>query len=156
MSINGKIVLAHKGFFNKECQKIYRENSREVCKISGSMDYVDIIELDIRKSKDGILYCYHGDFFQYYISLKIPRIFSYLQKKYHVDSLADILEVIPETKIICFDLKDKGITKLDILHSLNGKKFKDLVFGSSSISFLDQFDGMSKFFWGNIFVNFII
>lgn len=51
MNLQTKIVLPHKGFFNKESEKQYKENSVEVCKISATKDYISIIELDVRKSK---------------------------------------------------------------------------------------------------------
>jgi len=55
MNLEDKIVLTHKGCFNKECEKMYRENSKEVCALSVRKDYIHIIEIDVRKSKDGIL-----------------------------------------------------------------------------------------------------
>lgn len=160
MDLKDKIVLAHKGFYNKESTHLYRENSKEVCSISTTKDYIKIIELDVRKSKDGILYCYHGNFFQYYFSLKISRSFSDLQKKYGVDSLDEILKVISEDKIILLDIKDKSITQADIINALAGKKFKEVILGNTSFStsFLDRFNnlptGFVKIMNGNIFCNF--
>lgn len=160
MDLKDKIVLAHKGFYNKESTRLYRENSKEVCAISTSKDYIKIIELDVRKSKDGTLYCYHGNFFQYYFSLKTPRNFSDLEKKYRVDSLNEILKVISEDKIILLDIKDKSITQSDIINALNGKKFKEVILGNTSFStsFLDRFNnlpsGFVKIMNGNIFCNF--
>ncbi|MSU44997.1 hypothetical protein EXS45_02345 [Candidatus Nomurabacteria bacterium] len=160
MDLKDKIVLAHKGFFNKEAEKIYRENSKEVCQISSKKDYISIIELDVRKSKDGILYCYHGSFFEYYFSLRTLRSFSDIEKKYGIDSLAEILKVITQDKILLLDIKDKSITKADILEVLEGKKFKEVVLGntSSSTSFLDHFndlpEGFVKIMNGNIFCKF--
>lgn len=154
MNPQNKIVLAHKGFFSKEAQKDYRENSKEVCAISGKKDYISHIELDVRKSKDGILYCYHGSLWEYYFSLRIDRNFSYLKSKYHVDALDEILDVIDKNKIIVFDIKSRSITKEELLEAIGGKKFKDIVIGSNSLSLLKRFTGMSKFFWGKIFCNF--
>ena len=160
MNLQDKIVLAHKGYFNKESTKMYRENSKEVCAISTTKDYIHVIELDVRKSKDGILYCYHGNFLQYYFFLKIPQNFSDIQKKYGVDSLEEILKVITEDKTIVLDLKSKSITKEDILNTLKGRKFKKIILGntSGSASFLDSFDNMPENFVkvmnGNIFCKF--
>lgn len=160
MNLKDKIVLAHKGFFNKGAEKTYRENSKEVCRISSGKDYVSIIELDVRKSRDEILYCYHGSFIEYYFSLRISRNFADIKKKYGVDSLAEILQVITEDKILLLDIKDKSITKADILGALEGKKFKEVVLGntSSSTSFLDRFsdlpEGFVKIMNGNIFCKF--
>lgn len=160
MDLKDKIVLAHKGFYNKESIHLYRENSKEVCAISTTKDYIKIIELDVRKSKDGILYCYHGNFFQYYFYLKIPRNFSELKKKYGVDSLEEILKVITEDKTLLLDIKDKSITKEDIIKDLSGKKFKEVILGNTSFStsflkdFKDMPDGFVKIMNGNIFCNF--
>jgi hypothetical protein len=160
MNLQDKIVLAHKGFFNKESEKTYRENSKDVCKVSTQKDYVAIIELDVRKSKDGILYCYHGGLIDYYFYLKIPRKFADIKKKYQVDTLEEVLKVITEDKIICLDLKNSSITKEDILNALKGKKFKEVVIGdtSASVSFMDRFSNMPQGFVkvmnGHIFCNF--
>lgn len=157
MDLTDKIVLAHKGFFNKESERLYRENSKEVCGISNTKKYVSIIELDVRKSKDGILYCYHGTFFEYYFGLGFTKYFSDIEKKYQVDSLEDILEVIGENKAIFLDIKDTNITKNDILEVFVGKKFKEIILANKSISFLDGFGDMPKefvkIFNGNIFCN---
>jgi len=158
MELTNKIVLAHKGFFNKESEELYRENSKEVCSISNTKDYISIIELDVRKSKDGILYCYHGTFFEYCFGLRFSRFFSDIEKKYHVDSLDDILGVIGESKTFFLDIKDTNITKEDILKSFDGKKFKKIILANKSVSFLDRFNNMPKefvkIFNGNIFCNF--
>ena len=149
------------GYFNKECRKTYRENSIDVCKIATIKDYIGIIELDVRKSKDGVLYCYHGTLLQYWFGFIFSQKFSDIKKKYGVDSLEEILEVITEDKTIFLDLKSKSITKEDILNALNGKKFKEIILantGLSSVSFLERFSNMPEKFVkamnGNIFCNF--
>jgi len=161
MDLQNKIVLAHMGYFNKECRKTYRENSIDVCKIATIKDYIGIIELDVRKSKDGVLYCYHGTLLQYWFGFIFSQKFSDIKKKYGVDSLEEILEVITEDKTIFLDLKSKSITKEDILNALNGKKFKEIILantGLSSVSFLERFSNMPEKFVkamnGNIFCNF--
>lgn len=161
MNLQDKIVLAHKGYYNRECEKIYRENSSDVCKISTNKSYIGIIELDVRKSKDGVLYCYHGTLPQYWLALRVPQKFSDLQKKYNVDSLEEILKVITENKTIFLDLKSKSITKEDIINALKGKNFKEIILGNtsiSSVSFMERFNNMPDQFVkamnGNIFCNF--
>lgn len=161
MNLNNKIVLAHKGYFNRECEKSYRENSRNVCKVSTTKDYIGIIELDVRKSKDGVLYCYHGTLMQYWFGLRNSAKFADTQKKYGVDSLKEVLEVITGDKTIFLDLKSKTITREDILSALKGKKFREIILGNtglSSVAFLDRFSNMPEQFVkamnGNIFCNF--
>ncbi|KKT53297.1 MAG: hypothetical protein UW46_C0004G0024 [Candidatus Yanofskybacteria bacterium GW2011_GWF1_44_227] len=93
--------------------------------------------------------------------LVIPRIFFDIKKRYHVDTLEEILGVIPEDKIIVLDLKSKSITKTDILDALRGKKYKKVILGNtslSSVSFLERFNDMPEEFVkvmnGNIFCKF--
>ncbi len=146
------------GFFNKASRKEYRENSKEVCAISSEKDYVDIIELDIRKSADGILYCYHGNLFEYHFILKLPLRFASLQKHYHVDTLKDVLSVIDEKKSIFLDIKDTKITRGDILDDFKDTNFKEIIIGNKSVLYLDRFIDMPnnfvKILNGNIFCNF--
>lgn len=71
---------------------------------------IDIIELDVRKSKDGILYCYHGGlsaFFLKYFS------FQFLENKLQVEKLEDVLIKIKMGKIIFLDIKGKNIGSKD-------------------------------------------
>ncbi len=161
MNLQNKIALAHMGYFNKECRETYKENSKDVCKISTTKDYIGIIELDVRKSNDGVLYCYHGTLLQYWFGLRDSTKFSDIKKKYGVDSLEEILQVITEDKTIFLDLKSKSITRDDILNALKGKKFKEIILGNTglfSVSFLERFDNMPSQFVkamnGNIFCNF--
>ena len=156
--LSDKIVLAHKGFFNKECKDFYKENSIEVCRIAGLTDYISIIELDLRKSKDGIVYCHHGSFFEYYFTLKFSKPFSFMRRKYGAASLQELLEVIPESKTVFLDIKDKSIQREDIETVFFGKRFKEVILGNKSASFLRRFDGLPEVFVkilnGNIFCNF--
>jgi glycerophosphoryl diester phosphodiesterase len=161
MDLKNKIVLAHMGYFNKECRKTYKENSKDVCKISTTKDYIGIIELDVRKSKDGVLYCYHGTLLQYWFGFIFSQKFSDIKKKYGADSLEEILQVITEDKTIFLDLKSKSIAREDILVALKGKKFKEIILGNTglaSVSFLQRFSDMPAQFVkamnGNIFCNF--
>ncbi len=158
MDLKNKVVLAHAGYFNKECQKDYKENSKEVCRVSNTKDYIDIIELDVRKSKDGILYCYHGTLIQYYTNLKISKDFSEIKKRYGADALGEILDVISEEKGIFLDIKDTSITRKDVLDVFLNKKFKEVILGNRSTAYINnQFYDMPKGFVkilnGNIFCN---
>ena len=161
MDLQNKIVLAHMGYFNKDSRKTYKENSKDVCKISTTKDYIGIIELDVRKSKDGVLYCYNGTLLQYWFGLRDSVKFSDIKKKYGIDSLEEILQVITEDKTVFLDLKSKSITREDILTALKGKKFKEIILGNTglaSVSFLQRFSDMPAQFVkainGNIFCNF--
>lgn len=155
MDLSDKIIYAHKGYFDRESTSRYKENSLEVCRIASGRDYIKVIELDVRKSKDGILYCYHGNIFEYFFLLKFRRQFSALQKKYHVSTLKDILEVISPDKVICLDVKDSAVSREDILGVFAGKKFREVIIGNKSVSYHRQLKDMPKEFVkmlnGNIF-----
>ncbi|MBI3032755.1 hypothetical protein HYY69_04730 [Candidatus Woesearchaeota archaeon] len=158
MKLQDKIVLGHRGFFNAHCRKMYRENSKEVCRISTTKKHIHIIELDLRKSKDGVLYCYHGGLFHYCFTSMFLKDFSYIKKSYNVDALKDILNVITSDKIIFLDIKDKNITRDDILNVFKGEKFREVILGNKSVLFLKKFNNMPKQFVkilnGNIFCKF--
>lgn len=146
MDLSDKIIYAHKGYFDKESTSKYKENSLEVCRIASSKDYIKVIELDVRKSKDRILYCYHGNIFEYFFLLKFRRQFSALQKKYHVSALKDILEAVSQDKVICLDIKDSATTREDILTAFTGKKFREVIIGNKSVAYLRRFHDMPKGF----------
>ncbi len=158
LDLKDKIILAHRGYFNSDSRKHYKESSKEVCQISSKKDYISIVELDIRKSKDGILWCYHGNVIEYCIGLKFSRNFNFIKEKYKVNTLLELLEVIDSNKIILLDLKNTSITKQDILNVFKNKKFKEVIFGNKSTSFLERFNEMPKEFVklmnGNIFSPF--
>lgn len=150
----GTIILAHKGYFNKASESFYKENSIDACRASGVKEYIDIIELDVRKSKDGVLYCYHGTLIEYHVVLKIPKPFSSIREAYKADSLADILDVIPENKSVFLDIKDTSITRDDLLVVFQGRNFKEVILGNKSPRFLSRFDPLplrfSKILNGNV------
>lgn len=139
-----KAVFAHRGYFNKASKRFYRENSKAICEAAAQKDYVKVIEIDVRKSSDGVLYCYHGKLLQYYFSLRIPRKFSNIRRRYHVDTLSDVLDVIPEDKVLFLDIKSRSITRSDVLGVLAGRTFKEVVLGHTSLTtaFLDRFYDM--------------
>ncbi len=100
------MVVAHRG------GKVHgRENDAET--IQRVLAYKpDIVEVDVRKSRDGILYCYHGSvpfgiiaasFFYHFSFRWIQRL---VGKR---DTLQKILSVIPEETIVLLDLQDKHI-----------------------------------------------
>ncbi len=157
-NLEDKIVLAHSGWFDSASKKLYKGNSKEVCAISTTKDYITIIELDLRKSKDGILYCYHGTPVQYFFTLKFSWTFQKVQKKYRVNSLEEILDIVTEDKIIFLDIKDATITKEDLQSVFGNKNFKEVILGNKSVAFLDEFKDMppcfTKILNGNIFCNF--
>jgi len=87
-----------------------RPNSVE--SITGALKHsVDIIELDVRKSSDGVLYCYHGSWFA-----RLLKYFSFgfIKNNLKIDTLEEVLKIITTKKIIFLDIKDKRITAADL------------------------------------------
>lgn len=85
----------------------------------------DIIEVDIRKSRDGILYCHHGSepwgiiaatFFHHLTFTQIKRLVG------DRDTLEQTLMAIPETILVYLDLKDPSIAARDLSPILKGRK----------------------------------
>jgi len=158
MDLENKIVLAHKGFASSKSKDTYKENSIGACKESSDTDYISIIELDVRKSKDNILYCYHGTLLQYCTTLKLSKNLAAIQNQYAVSTLSDILEIISSNKILLLDIKDTSITKEDIAKVFKDKTFKEVILGNKSVRYLNRFtdmpDSFVKILNGNLFSNF--
>ncbi len=156
--LKNRVVLAHRGFSDRTAHTKYRENSKEACSESSRKKYIDIIELDVRKSSDGILYCYHGDLFAYHIILKLPLPFSLIKKIYNVNTLKEVLGVINPKKRIFLDIKDVSITRDDILKHFRGISFKEVILGNKSVRYLNRFvdmpTGFVKVLNGNVLCNF--
>lgn len=130
------LIMAHAGGMDHG-----KENSPEAVK--KSLEYhPDIIELDIRKSADNILFCYHGfGIFVYFLAYFL-RYFKHsnIKKIFGIKSeLKEILDLIKEPLIVYLNLKDGRITpqEIDALHDKyphiefwigmsNGKKIAEL------------------------------
>ncbi|MEK7192200.1 MAG: glycerophosphodiester phosphodiesterase family protein [Patescibacteria group bacterium] len=119
----------------------------------------DIIELDIRKSKDGFLFCYHGSapfglLLGYFLRfLK----FSTILKLLNVTTLADVLEVTKNCPIIFCDLWQSNISSEDILEV--SAKFRHLRIWvgsrlSRQIRGLKRLRGIDKIVYNRSFWNF--
>ncbi|MBI5621824.1 glycerophosphodiester phosphodiesterase [Candidatus Falkowbacteria bacterium] len=146
MDFNNIIVMAHRGFFDAASRRRYRENSREVCELANAQDYITMIELDIRKSADGVLYCYHGKPFFYHILSKFRRPLSHIQQRYGVNTLEEILAVISADKIVFLDFKHMDITRDDVLKVFNGRTFREVILANKSVKFLRRFHSMPQGF----------
>lgn len=112
-------VIAHRGGKGHG-----RENDAET--IQKTLIYKpDIIEIDVRKSKDGVLYCYHGSI---PLGVTAAQFFYHLNFKWiqHLagkrDTLGTVLRVIPEDTIALLDLKDKHITAQDLMPFIDNRE----------------------------------
>ena len=94
------LLMAHRGGLGPE-------NSLQAIK---SSTHCDIVELDIRKSQEGILYCYHGNL----VEFLFPRLFFYqpfskLKQKYPtLITLQEAAKAIND-RILFLDIKDTTI-----------------------------------------------
>lgn len=149
-------ILAHRGHYNAASRFLHPENSCAVCRISTMK--ADIIELDLRKSCDGVLYCYHGGLLFYHLLSRFSWSFAFLQRRYHVDSLAAILNIISPEKTLFLDIKDNSITPDDLLRAFSRKSFPEVILGNRSVRYLSAFNDLPASFVkvlnGNIFCNF--
>jgi hypothetical protein len=158
-NLDDKIILAHACLFDSNDDGEYQKNSQRTCKIASDKGRVDILEIDIRKSLDGVLYCYHGNLFEYYVLLHFfKKPLSYLRKHYRVNTLEAILDVVSEDKVLVLDIKDTSITRADILEAFKERHFKEVLLANKSPHFLKRFHNMpsyfAKMFNGNILCNF--
>lgn len=113
--INGRtlpLIMAHKGG-----TAYGRENSLETIRKALEIMPDVIIEVDVRKSRDGVLYCHHGSvpfgvaaaaFFGYLSFAQIQKLIG------QRDMLSAIFKAIPETAIIYLDIKDRSVTAEDL------------------------------------------
>ncbi|MES2225828.1 MAG: hypothetical protein V4480_03395 [Patescibacteria group bacterium] len=157
--LSNKTILAHACLFDANDDGEYRKNAERTCKVAGNKSRVDIIEIDIRKSKDGVLYCYHGSLIEYYLFFHFfKKPLAYLRKRYRVNTLAAILDVIAEEKTVFLDIKDTDITREDICMDFENRRFKEVILANKSPRFLKRFHDMPQYFVkilnGNIFCDF--
>ena len=107
------LIMAHKGG-----TAYGRENAAETVRRALAHKHKpDIIEVDVRKSRDGVLYCHHGSipfgvFFATFFGLFSFRTITRLVGPR--DTLADVLAAIPEGTLVYLDLKDPWITAADL------------------------------------------
>lgn len=101
------------------------DNSQKSIEESLKNNY-DIIELDIRKSKDWILYCFHWNFFEVilYKFLLKTRSFKKLKTQKNIISLEEALNIIWEKAYIFLDLKEYDIKLKELEKDLSNRKIK--------------------------------
>jgi hypothetical protein len=101
-----------------------RENAIETIK-KALLFKPDIIEVDVRRSRDGIVYCHHGSEPWGTVAAAFFLLLSFKQIQRLVgqrDTLQEVLANIPEHTDVYIDLKDIWITAKDLKSILNGRK----------------------------------
>lgn len=114
---------------------------------------LDIIELDVRKSRDGVLYCHHGSWFAWALRY---LDFSVIKRNLKVNTLEEVLKVITTKKIIFLDIKDKRITA-DDLKSVCIKFDQEYWVAGYNLLYLGQLKSVLKdykFVYNFVFLNF--
>lgn len=96
----------------------------------------DIIELDLRSSRDGILYCHHGASPFVFLLKYLP--FSAIRKLLNVDTLKNILNEIDQRPIIFLDIKETNIPAHRIDALCHNRKNKIWLASSTSVTYLSK------------------
>ncbi|MFC1690694.1 glycerophosphodiester phosphodiesterase [Nanoarchaeota archaeon] len=134
------LILAHKG---GDCFGV--ENSIEAIKES-LKHKPDIIEIDLRKSTDDVIFCYHGNTFEYLLAKYFfKKPLNKLKQKYPtVATLKEIAELVQDKSILFLDIKDKSITKKEIQNILKDIKTKEVYFASQNLNYLSNAGKLPK------------
>ncbi|MFA6136060.1 MAG: hypothetical protein WC705_01760 [Candidatus Paceibacterota bacterium] len=118
-SINGRkmpLVMAHMGGLSHG-----RPNSIQAIRNSTKYN-PDIFEIDVRKSRDNILFCHHGSLPFGIIFSQILFLFRFnfiVKLLGQINTLDEILEAIPQNIIVYLDIKSGYITSDDLLKVIN-------------------------------------
>lgn len=115
-----------------------KENTSEALK--NSLPYKpDILEMDVRKSRDGVLYCHHGSIPFGVMFSQVLKIFTFSQIRFllgRIDTLQELLEAVPPETIVYLDLKENRITPEDIRETLRHCASKYVWIGAYSFTHL--------------------
>ncbi len=106
------IIVAHAGGIGKGIEN----NCESILRILPF--HPDAIEIDVRRSKDGILFCRHGSIpFEIAFWQLSPYLrFACIKKWFpEINTLEEVVKVLPEDIILLLDIKDVRITGNDIL-----------------------------------------
>lgn len=115
----------------------------------------DIIEIDVRKSSDGVLFCYHGNILEVLFSrFYFNKPFKRLQEKYRsLVTLREIVKIIGNKCEIYLDIKDSRINDKDLKNVFKGIKTKQVYIGSALFSFIEKIKVPKK--WKKVVVGVI-
>lgn len=132
------LIMAHKGgdFFGEE-------NSLKA--VRKSLEYgAEIIELDVRKSADDILFCYHGNFLEFlFPKLFFKKNFKDLEMNHSsISNLKDIANEIGSKRYLFLDIKDESILLDEIKNTLKGIPLKEIYIAHRNENYLK---GLGKF-----------
>lgn len=113
------LVMAHGGGLGHG-----RENSLEA--IREALKYnPDIVEIDIRKSRDGVLYCHHGSIPFGVLAAQVFGFLPFTQTQRFIgklDTLESVISIVPSTTDIYLDIKSSNITSADLQPLIVGRR----------------------------------
>lgn len=101
----------------------------------------DIFEIDVRKSRDGILFCHHGSlpfglvFSQALFLLNFGFILKLLGP---LNTLNEILNAIPASAITYLDIKSRHITGEDLLEIIGGHMARQIWIAAYGLNHLKK------------------
>jgi glycerophosphoryl diester phosphodiesterase len=115
-----------------------KENTLEALK--NTLPYKpDILEMDVRKSKDGVLYCHHGSIPFGAALSQVLKVFTLSQIRFllgRVDTLQELLEAVPSDTIVYLDLKENRISPEDVREALRHCPSRHIWIGAYSFKHL--------------------
>jgi len=125
------LTLAHKG---GDCFGV--ENSLTAIKKALKFK-PDIIEVDVRKSKDNILFCYHGNILEFLLpKLFFKKKLKTLKHRYPtIATLKQVASLIGNKSILFLDIQDKDINVEDVIKELKGVKIKEVYLAKNDLEF---------------------
>jgi hypothetical protein len=131
---NKPLIMAHKGgdIFAKE-------NSLDA--INKSLEYnPDIVEIDIRKSKDNILFAYHGNALEYlFPKFYFDKNFDTLKENYPtLTTLNEIAKTVSNKSILFLHINDKSIDTNDLINSLKDIHYKEIWVANFDLDYLNS------------------
>ena len=133
-------LLAHRG---GDC--FGPENSQQA--IEASLKYkMDIIEIDVRESSDGILFCYHGNVSEFlFARFYFKKPYKLLKEKYSsLLTLSEALALIQDKAILFIDVKDNNINPSKLITQIKQGKSNQVYIASQSLDFLKKMGSLPK------------
>lgn len=106
----------------------------------------DIIELDIRKSADGVLFAFHGSVPFGFLAAFFLRFFQFqtIEKWLQIHTLTELISAIQRKPVIYLDIKQRNITPRDFEKVLKNFPQHKIWFAPYSLSYLRELKSYFK------------
>ena len=116
-----------------------RENSVEAI-LDVNRYKPDIIELDVRKSADGVVFGFHGSLPFGFLFAYFLRFFKFrtFKKYFQLDTLSELLAAVKGNPIIYLDIKQRNISPQDFQNVLKNFPQYEIWFAPYSLSYLQE------------------